>query len=90
MGTDVDPPGAIPRAIPKEYWDIVCPDPVVIKGDDFLWEMGVRDSSALEITEAFIEYVNRLNAQCVEIKDETWNVYDLWYELGLRLSLSHH
>lgn len=88
VGTYVERDPQIPRAIPKDYWDIVCPEPTVIDGDAFLYDMGVKHGTAREITEAFVKYLDGFDTRCIEIRDDSWNIYDLWYDPDIYLVLN--
>ena len=79
-----------PRAVSKEFYDLACPNPLRVRGEDIHEQLGVRWGSAAEITAAWAEWLASVDDRCVEIVEDSWNIYDLWCVVLLDVSQAFH
>lgn len=68
-----------PRAVSKEYFKKVCPNPTVIDS----WEVNEHlrldhNVPALKIFEKWVEKLNNIDDPCVEIKEESYQLFEIW------------
>ncbi|OCH92998.1 hypothetical protein OBBRIDRAFT_790721 [Obba rivulosa] len=66
-----------PRAVAKEYWDAVCPEPTVISSDEVTRTLEV-DASAETILEAWVARLNASEARCIEIARDSEQIFPIW------------
>jgi hypothetical protein len=68
-----------PAVIP-EFFDQVCPTRTVIDRDKINGALG--GASAATILQAWLDELERTEDRCVEIKDNTPQIFDFWYALS--------
>ncbi|EMD32587.1 hypothetical protein CERSUDRAFT_161539 [Gelatoporia subvermispora B] len=66
-----------PRAVAKEYWDAVCPEPTIISSDEVTRTLEA-DASAETILEAWVARLNATEARCVEIARDSEQIFPIW------------
>jgi hypothetical protein len=81
MAGDPFPPstGGSPAVIP-EFFDQVCQTRTVIDRDTISSALG--GASAATILQAWLDELERTEDRCVEIKENTPQIFDFWYALS--------
>lgn len=64
-----------------EYFKEVCPNPTVIDPEEI--KGALRDASAANLIQAWLDKLERTEDRCVEIKAHTMQVFDFWCVLAL-------
>ena len=70
--------GGSPAVIP-EFFDKVCPTRTVIDRNEV--SRSLEDASAAEILQAWLDKLERTEDRCVEIKENTPQIFDYLYAL---------
>lgn len=68
-------------AVMVEYFKEVCPNPTIIDPDEI--KDALRDASAANLMQAWIDKLERTKDRCVEIKAHTMQVFDFWCVFAL-------
>ncbi|KAH7924135.1 hypothetical protein BV22DRAFT_1013901 [Leucogyrophana mollusca] len=88
IGSPFEPGDDAPRSVSKEYFKKVCPNPTII--DSAIINENLRTDPnvpALAIFEKWVEKLNSLDDQCVEIQRGTYQLFEIWV-FGSRRILS--
>jgi hypothetical protein len=68
-----------PRAVSQEYFKKVCPNPTIIDSWDLNAHLRLDNNvPALEIFEKWVEKLNSIDDPCVEIKQESFQIFEIW------------
>lgn len=78
VGTRLGHNPRIPRAVSRDFFNIVCPHPLRMRGEQILDDMGLRWGTAAEITTAAVKWLAQVEEPCVELIADSANLYDLW------------
>ncbi|KAF9219945.1 hypothetical protein BS17DRAFT_788327 [Gyrodon lividus] len=79
IGSSFDPGDPTPRAVSREYFKTVCPDPTVI--DSMTINEHLRldpDVPASQIFDKWVEKLNSINDPCVEIQQSSFQIFEIW------------
>ncbi|KAG1878746.1 hypothetical protein C8R48DRAFT_688255 [Suillus tomentosus] len=88
IGSSFPPGDAAPRAVSREYFKKVCPSPTIIDSWDVNEHLRLDDNvPALEIFEKWVERLNSIDDPCVEIRQESYQLFEIWL-FGSRRILS--
>ncbi|KAG2144520.1 hypothetical protein DEU56DRAFT_790022 [Suillus clintonianus] len=88
IGSSFPPRDAAPRAVSREYFKEVCPNPTIIDS----WEVNEHlrldnNVPALQIFDKWVEKLNSIDDPCVEIRQESFQLFEIWL-FGSRRILS--
>jgi hypothetical protein len=80
IGSSFPPGDAAPRAVSREYFKKVCPNPTIIDS----WELNEHlrldnNVPALVIFKKWVEKLNDIDDPCVEIRQESFQLFEIWY-----------
>ncbi|KAF8625518.1 hypothetical protein AX17_006830 [Amanita inopinata Kibby_2008] len=64
----------VPRAVSKEYFDVVCPEKTVINGDKM--KKRLEGATAGEIVSAWVKELDSVGDRCIEIEKGTGQIFD--------------
>ncbi|KAG1845693.1 hypothetical protein DFJ58DRAFT_800499 [Suillus subalutaceus] len=79
IGSSFPPRDAAPRAVSREYFKKVCPNPTIIDSWDVNEHLRLDNNvPALEIFEKWVEKLNSIDDPCVEIKQESYQLFEIW------------
>ncbi|KAG1817145.1 uncharacterized protein BJ212DRAFT_1351237 [Suillus subaureus] len=79
IGSSFPPGDAAPRAVSQEYFKKVCPNPTIIDSWDVNEHLRLDNNVlALEIFEKWVEKLNSIDDPCVEIKQESYQLFEIW------------
>ena len=77
VGTRLGNNFSVPRAITKDYWNIVCSQPTRIKTEEMIEpDKLVWESSAAEIIHTFVDHLAGIDDRCVEIDRNSQRLFD--------------
>ncbi|KIK92982.1 hypothetical protein PAXRUDRAFT_34289 [Paxillus rubicundulus Ve08.2h10] len=79
IGSSFDPGDSTPRAVSREYFKKVCPNPTVI--DSLTVNEHLRlnpDVPASTIFDKWLELLNSINDPCVEIEESSFQIFEIW------------
>ncbi|KIK49046.1 hypothetical protein CY34DRAFT_797425 [Suillus luteus UH-Slu-Lm8-n1] len=79
IGSSFPPGDAAPRAVSREYFKKVCPNPTIIDS----WELNEHlrldnNVPALVIFNKWVEKLNDIDDPCVEIRQESFQLFEIW------------
>ncbi|KZT63934.1 hypothetical protein DAEQUDRAFT_679527 [Daedalea quercina L-15889] len=78
VGDPFPPEDDAPLAVVKEYFDKVCPEPMVISGD-VLGQTLAGDASAQTVLEAWVAKLHEMDDhRCIEIERDTQQIFTIW------------
>ena len=66
-----------PRAVTKEFWDIVCPNPRVIDSYEVSDHLS-QEATALELLEAWVQKLDEIGDRCVEVSRDSLQLFGIW------------
>lgn len=69
-----------PRAVTKEYWDLVCPSPRVISSYEVSDQLK-PEATALEILEGWVQKLDEVSDRCVEVSRESLQLFGIWSDI---------
>lgn len=79
IGSPFPPRDAAPRAVSQEYFKKVCPNPTIIDSWDLNEHLRLDNNvPALQIFEKWVEKLNSIDDPCVEIKQESFQLFEIW------------
>lgn len=79
IGSSFPPGDAAPRAVSREYFKKVCPNPTIIDSWVVNEHLRLDDNvPALEIFEKWVERLNSIDDPCVEIRQESYQLFEIW------------
>jgi hypothetical protein len=79
IGSSFPPMDSAPRAVSQEYFKKVCPNPTIIDSWDLNAHLRLDNNvPALEIFEKWVEKLNSIDDPCVEIKQESFQIFEIW------------
>ncbi|KAH9935714.1 uncharacterized protein B0H18DRAFT_1082401 [Fomitopsis serialis] len=68
-----------PRAVMKEFWDKVCPNPTIIRNEDVLAMMDSdRQTTASSTLQKWLEVLKAIDDPCVEVAKDPRQIFDIW------------
>ncbi|KZT01191.1 uncharacterized protein LAESUDRAFT_764010 [Laetiporus sulphureus 93-53] len=67
-----------PLAVVKEFWDEVCPHPVVVRSTDVVKMLGGRTTTAELLIDKWVEMLNSIESPCVEVKRSSPSTFDIY------------
>lgn len=77
---DPFPEGYIhPRAVRKEFFREICPQPEVINSSVVGIHFQENYPAAMEITNAWVDYLNTLDNPCIELNGWSPHIFDVGY-----------
>ncbi|KAI6095656.1 hypothetical protein EV401DRAFT_2062431 [Pisolithus croceorrhizus] len=79
IGSSWPPGDPTPRSVSREYFERVCPHPLVI--DSYEINKELRLDTSVPASVIFDEWVDRLNSlrdPCVEIKRSSFQIFEIW------------
>lgn len=92
IGAPFPPGDPAPRAVSQEYFKKVCPNTTIIDSMEVNEHLRLDDRvPALDIFEKWVEKLNSIEDPCVEIKLDSFQLFEIWqviYAWYSRLSLS--
>lgn len=65
------------RAIQREYWHKICPEPTMVKTYDIKKLYNESEPTALTILNTWVEQLNKIDAPCVTIDGYTERIFDM-------------
>lgn len=80
IGSAFDPGDPTPRAVHKEYFNKVCPNPTIVASDSVVSEHLRYDNNvpASQIFDLWVDKLNSINDPCVEIQLDSPQLFDIW------------
>ncbi|KAG2147827.1 uncharacterized protein EDB93DRAFT_1145545 [Suillus bovinus] len=79
IGSSFPPGDAAPRAVSREYFKKVCPNPTIIDSRNLNEHLRLDDNvPALSIFEKWVDELNSIDDPCVEIKVESYQLFEIW------------
>ncbi|KAH7908997.1 hypothetical protein BJ138DRAFT_1156325 [Hygrophoropsis aurantiaca] len=88
IGSSLEAGDDAPRSVSREYFKKVCPNPTIIDSAVINENLRLDDKvPALTIYEKWVEKLNSMDDQCVEIKRGTYQLFEIWV-FGSRRILS--
>ncbi|KAI6108778.1 hypothetical protein EDD16DRAFT_1694730 [Pisolithus croceorrhizus] len=79
IGSSWPPGDPTPRSVSREYFELVCPRPLVI--DSYEINKELRLDTSVPASVIFDKWVDRLNSlrdPCVEIKRSSFQIFEIW------------
>lgn len=70
---------AAPRFVTKEYFDIICPSPTILKVEDVTQHLD-KEASAATLFEAWLTKLSSED-RCIEIDQNSDPMFHIWYVL---------
>lgn len=77
IGGDLGPHSNVPRAVSREYFYKVCPNPTVIHPSEVKVKE-IPDYTAAQTLDAWVEKINSIEDRCIEIPKDTDRLFDIW------------
>ncbi|KAH9958138.1 hypothetical protein BC827DRAFT_1221294 [Russula dissimulans] len=65
-----------PPAVIPEFFKQVCPNPIIVDREEVSGPL--PDASAATIFQIWLDKLEQIEDRCVEIRTNTWPVFDLW------------
>lgn len=80
MGDPFPPGNYVPRAVHKDYFYEVCPQPTVIDSWEVNEKLRVNASvPASTILNKWVEKLNSIEDPCVEVAVGSFQIFEIWY-----------
>lgn len=66
-----------PRAVVKEYWDLICPNKTVIRADE-VRKLHSEGADARKITDTWVRYIQDIEDPCLEVERHSGSIYHVF------------
>jgi hypothetical protein len=66
-----------PPAVVPEFFNEVCPNPTIVDSTEI--NGGLSEPSAATTLQVWIDKLEKTEDRCVEIKEHSGQIFDLWY-----------
>ncbi|KAF8554311.1 hypothetical protein OG21DRAFT_1440550 [Imleria badia] len=80
IGSAFDPGDPTPRAVHKEYFKKVCPNPTIVDSGSVVSEYLRYDNNvpATQLFDLWVDKLNSINDPCVEIQLDSPQLFEIW------------
>jgi hypothetical protein len=79
IGSSFDLGDPTPRAVSREYFKKVCPNPTIIDSITVNEHLRLNpDVPASTIFDKWVELLNSINDPCVEIEEVSFQIFEIW------------
>ncbi|KZT66359.1 hypothetical protein DAEQUDRAFT_456807 [Daedalea quercina L-15889] len=67
-----------PRAVVKDFWDLVCPNTTVIQNVDVLYSIETDPTTTSSTLKRWLEVLDAIEDPCVEVAQDPRQIFDIW------------
>ncbi|GJE88479.1 O-fucosyltransferase family protein [Phanerochaete sordida] len=65
-----------PRAVVKEYWDLICPNPTIVRADE-IRELRGEGADARKIIDAWVNHIKDIDDPCIKVERHSGSIFHI-------------